>query len=179
MKKINTELNVYNFLAEKLRSSVFTSVDQFKTAELNNTLDKRAVPNFWFSVYNVDTNKKVADVWKNRSGFEMVKTNADGDVIEQYRKNFTGNVIYVSLDLITKKVIEKYKVVRESDAVKLCKFDADTGVLLGWTQDCTYENLPEAFKTKLASSSFKKYVIYFAEKPYGNIVGVTKWIGDE
>lgn len=179
MDIIDIEHSVYNFLAAKAGGFVFSSIDEFKNSKLNNELEKRFAPYFWYSVYDVDKKQAIAYLWKAQGGFEVIKTNLSGSVIEHYRRNFKDNVVYVSLDLETKELIEHYKLIQENNAVKLCKFDANTGALLGWTQDSDYNNLPESFKSKLADCAFKQSILYFAEKPYGNVVGVTKWIGNE
>jgi hypothetical protein len=81
----------------------------------------------------------------------------------------TPDPLYVGLDINTGEVIEFYRMVDNA----LCKFNAKTGEKLGFTIDSPFVHLPEAYKEALADFPYKDNIIYWADKPYGRVVGVS------
>jgi hypothetical protein len=49
-----------------------------------------------------------------------------------------------------------------------------TGEKTGSTTNGKYANLPEKFKIAIVDFPGKDHITYWAEKPYGRILGVTK-----
>ena len=168
------EYSAYNFFAGLYKIDRFSDIDSFVSAKNSLLLVERAAPQFWYCVYDIDAKKVIATVWHANSGFEFLKVGVDGMVLEHYRRHHANNIVATSHDLVTKEVIEVYK----NNGDKLSKFHPETGELLGFTQTQDFEKYPDAFKTKLADFPHKHHLVYWAEKPYGNVVGVRYWISD-
>ena len=98
---MNARLEVYNYLALMLGAKTLT-----KESDLNRKVEKRCIPFYWFSEYDIDAKKVVSTVWRARYGFEIIKVDsATGKVSEHTREVlFSGEEVhYVGLDLVTKK----------------------------------------------------------------------------
>lgn len=159
-----SRLSAYNFLAEILAVEKFTSDIELENAIDLEQADKRCVPYYWYSVLNIDTQQIIATLWTSRHGFEVFKT-ANGKVTEHYRKPVGTENVFISLDLITHEVIEYYRMVEDD----LVKFDSKTNERLGHTTDCIYDTLPDEYKALVSKDA---QLVYWADKPYGRVVGI-------
>lgn len=148
---------VYDFLANKIGATTQN--------------DERCYPHFFFSVYNIDTQTIIAKVWRARNGFEWIKT-ANGALVEHYRQmDLDRGLFGVSLDLETGKVLEEYRI----NGYDLIKNNAGENAPTGLTTDIrSFDDLPAEYKTQLADFPYKDNIVYWANKPYGRVVGVTK-----
>lgn len=161
-------LAAYNFLAKKLGLVEFSSEEELFSTIQNNTADKRCIPSFWFCVYDINSKQKIADLFTARNRFEIVKV-ANGVVTEFYRNFINQPIYYRSYDLVdTEKETEYYSM----DGVRLVKYDSNTHQELGYTTDVAAEKMPEDFEAKLSNFQYKDNILYWANKPYGQIVGV-------
>lgn len=159
-----SRLAAYNFLAERLDIDTFTSNIELENAIDLNQVDSRCVPHYWYSVLDIDTQNIIATLWTSRHGFEIFKT-VSGKVTEHYRKPIGTENVFISLDLTTREVIEYYRMV----GADLVKFDSKTNERLGHTTDCTYDTLPDDYKALVKSDA---QLVYWADKPYGRVVGI-------
>lgn len=166
------EYSAYNFLAGLYRLEQFSDVDAFVAAKESDLLVKRAIPTFWYVVYDIDSKKVIATLWFANSEFEFLKIGLDGTVLEHYRRNFTGNSEFISLDVKTGERLEVYRF----DKDRLAKYHPETNELLGFTQGGSFDKMPDAFKSKLVDFPHKNSLEYWAEKPYGNVIGVRYWL---
>jgi hypothetical protein len=148
---------VYNFLANKIGATAPN--------------DERCIPYFFFLVYNIDTKEVVSKVWRARDGFEWIKTR-NGTLAEHYRQiDLDRGLFGVSLDLNTGDHLEEYKI----DGYDLIKNNIRDPTPTGLTTDIkVFEDLPAEYRTQLADFPYKEKIIYWANKPYGRIIGVTK-----
>lgn len=162
------ELAVYNFLAGKIESPQYQTVSSLKEAIDSGAADKRCIAHLFYHVYNIDTKEVIASVWKARNGFEWLKT-ANDKVVEHYRRITKGGRFCVSLDLETGEHIEYYIL----EGLDLVKYDTVTNLRLGHTTDSEFDGLPLEYKDALTNFNYKSYILYYATKPYGRVVGVT------
>jgi len=163
------ELNIYNFLAKKLTVSLMGDVNALASAIENGTADKRCIPSYFYDVYDIDKKEVIATVWTARGKFEWFKT-AGTQITEYYRLINKNNWFAISCDLNTLEPIEYYI---EAGNL-LTKYDYHTNVELGHTTQCQYNGLPSAFQEKLPRSQFNNTIVYWAEKPYGRVIGTRK-----
>jgi hypothetical protein len=153
----NEEQLVYNFLAHKIGATTHD--------------DERCYPYFFFLVYNIDTNEVVSKVWRARDGFEWVKTTR-GALAEHYRQmDLDRGLFGVSLDLETGEQLEEYRI----NGYELIKNNVGDLTPTGFTTDISsFDELPDEYKLQLATFPYKSSIMYWANKPYGRVVGVTK-----
>ena len=169
-----SKLAAYNFLAEYLGSDTFTSeieldnaieaINLPSIAKYIDKADKRCIPTYWYSVFDIDKQEVIATNWISRHGFEIFKI-ADDKVIEHYRRPVGSENVFISLDINTHQIIEYYKMV----GIDLVKFDSKTNERLGHTTDCTYDTLPPEYKELVNKDA---QLVYWADKPYGRVVGI-------
>ena len=164
------KLTVYNFLV-KDDSLKYESVDLFENAILNNNIKDYLIPKFWYSVYDIDLKQVICKTYTIKNGHESVKVH-NGVILEYYKK-FVGhkdNYAFISYDITDKKTpLEYYKVLPNND---LAKFDYQSNIQTGRTTDASFESLPLDYKNQLIDFAFKDKILYWADKPYGRIIGV-------
>lgn len=167
-----SKLAAYNFLAGLQGVQQYADNGSFIKAVSDGVADSRCIPFFRYHVYNIDTKQIVATVWGARDGFEWVKT-ANDIVNEHYREvGHSEGLFGIAYDLNTQEPIEKY--ILSADGITLSKYDWVTGEKTGFTTNAKFHALPENFKVALLNFPDKDQISYWAEKPYGRIVGVEK-----
>jgi hypothetical protein len=165
---IEQKFAIYNFMAKKLDCVIYDSVDKFKAALDSSALDKRCVAKKWYDVFDIDKQENIAQVYLARDSFEIFKL-VNNEITEHYQKTIKNNWLYIAYDLVTGDPIEYYVV----DGDNLNKYDFVTHEKTGFTTDSSWENLPEYFKNRLDKTKYSNKIMYWAEKPYGNVIGVT------
>lgn len=161
-----SELAAYNFLAIKNSSSTFSTEEELNAAIENKSADFRCVPNFLYHVYDINKKEVIATVYHARDHFEYLKV-ANNQVTEFYRKFLASKHVFKTYDLKdTNKELEYYKKI----GTKLIKYDTITNEETGFTNET--ETLPDEYKNKLNGFPHMNLIYYWADKPYGQVIGV-------
>jgi hypothetical protein len=165
---IEQKFAIYNFMAEKLNCVIYGSINDFQTALESNGLDRRCVASKWYDVFDIDKKENIAQVYFARDRFEFFKL-VGNSITEHYRRTVKNNWRYIAYDLVTGTPIEYYK----TDGETLAKYDFATHEKTGFTTGSPWKNLPLQFKDKLNEAEYSNRIVYWSEKPYGNVIGVT------
>lgn len=160
-------LVIYNFLATKLGVDTYNSVIDYEEAVANGTADKRCIPYKYYDVFDLDVQIVIASVYLARNEFEWFKV-VGNKITEHYRKTIKNDWCFINYDVNTGEPIEYYK----ADGLKLNKYDYHTHTLTGFTNDGGWLSMPDKFKAKLDKNKYLHSIVYWAEKPYGNVVGL-------
>jgi hypothetical protein len=158
---------IYNFLANKINCKVYLSINEFEEDLSNNLLDNRFIAKKYYDIFDIDKQEIIGSVYTSRNSFEWIKI-VNTTITEFYRRTIKNNWFGISYDVNTFEPIEYYKVIDNT----LYKFDFYTNEETGFTNNGGWEALPDYFKNKLDKTIYKNRIIYWAEKPYGNIIGV-------
>lgn len=134
---------------------------------LDAKLKANTSPEFLYSVFDIDRKAVVAEVWVARGGFDWVKISSQGIILEHYRQMAVPDgILFRSYSLDSMKEIEFYKMIGD----RLTKFDSQSGRELGYTR--SPDSIPQSFLNALGESISIGKIVYWAEKPYGRVIGL-------
>jgi hypothetical protein len=164
---IEQKFVIYNFLAKKLGVDTYDSLDAFTNALENNTTDKRCVATKYYDVFDIDKQEVIASVYLARGEFEWIKI-VGNKITEHYRQTIKNGWCFIAYDILTEEPIEYYK----AEGLVLSKYDYHTHEQTGFTNGGGWLSMPLRFKDKLKKNKYLHKVVYWAEKPYGSVVGL-------
>lgn len=162
---MNARLMVYNFMAK------FLELPEIKSFE--DKLDRRCLPLYWMSEFDIDKQEFISTIWRCRSGFDIIKVNALGEITEHTRELIIceyGDTHYVGLDLITAK--QNFYWLQKGHLLE--KYDAITHEPVEYVIDSDPEHVPDNFKEAIEAFSEDFRYVYWSIKPYGNIIGMVE-----
>ena len=161
------QLVIYNFFANKNGVNIYNSVDDFTFDIENKKADKRFIANKYYDVFDIDKKEIIASVYLARGEFEWIKI-VGNEITEHYRKTIKNDWCFINYDIKTGEPIEYYK----SVGLVLSKYDYNTHEKTGFTNDGGWLSMPKHFQDKLDKEKYLHKIVYWAEKPYGNVVGI-------
>ena len=154
----------YNYLASKLGWPTKHTLEEVLVDE-----DVNKVPVIAHQTYLIDSLKLVSTAYVFCKDKYYVKV-VDDEVTEFYifrpENVVKQDVTYVAYDINTEKPVEYYKI----DGSIETKYDFDTDAVKQVNFNTCYDTLPANVKVKLKNFKYKRYIIIYAEKPYGRVV---------
>jgi hypothetical protein len=164
---IEQKFTIYNFLAKKLDCKIYDSINDFETDLKNNLIDKRCIAFLHHNIFDIDKKEIICQIFTARGDYEWFKL-VGNVVTEYYRRTLKNNWFGISYHLDTNEPLEYYKF----EGTTIYKFNYYTNEKTGCTNNGGWDNLPKHFQEKLDKEEYFNKIYLWAEKPYGNIIGV-------
>lgn len=169
MTLIADQLAVYNFFAAKQNAQQFDSVAALQAAVDAGTHKRNLIPTFQYHGVFADTHQIVASLWSVNYGVDWAKVQ-DGSVREHYRRHQTKDTLkFTNHTLDTGEVFENYNY-RDGKSIR----SGLDGVENQFTTFCTWDTLPDEYKSLLQTYPHKDAVFGWSDRAYGKIIYVNK-----